>query len=165
ERAIAAALEAGAIIRSIYNTDYTVDYKGADSPVTRADREANHKIHEILQGAFPTDGWLSEETVDSPARLSRQRVWVVDPMDGTKEFIQKIPEFAVSIALVENGAPVLGVTYNPPTEQLYWAVRGHGAWHGAQRLRVSPCARLAEATILSSRSETKRGEWDSFKDA
>ncbi len=165
ERAIAAALEAGAIIRSIYNTTYAVDYKGKDNPVTRADHEANLKIHEILQGAFPEDGWLSEETVDSPARLSRQRVWVVDPMDGTKEFIQKIPEFAVSIALVEDGTPVLGVTYNPPTDQLYWAVRGHGSWRQAQRLHVSPLARLAEATILSSRSETKRGEWDAFKNA
>ena len=82
--ALAAALEAGAIIRSIYNTNYTVDYKGNDSPVTRADREANQKIQEILQGAFPDYGWLSEETVDSPTRLSRRRVWVVDPMDGTR---------------------------------------------------------------------------------
>jgi myo-inositol-1(or 4)-monophosphatase len=165
ECAIAAALEAGAIIRSIYNTDYDVDYKGKDSPVTRADHEANHKIHDIIQGAFPHDGWLSEETVDSPARLSRQRVWVVDPMDGTKEFIRKIPEFAVSIALVDDGEPVLGVTYNPPTDQLYWAVRGQGAWYGAQRLQVTPCARLSDAMILSSRSETKRGEWDAFKNA
>ncbi len=165
ECAIAAALEAGAIIRSIYNTSYAIDYKGKDSPVTRADHEANHKIHEIIQGAFPQDGWLSEETVDSPARLSRRRVWVVDPMDGTKEFIQKIPEFAVSIALVEHGEPVLGVTYNPPTDQLYWAVRGQGAWCGMHRLKVTPCSRLSEATILSSRSETKRGEWDAFRNA
>jgi myo-inositol-1(or 4)-monophosphatase len=162
--AIAAALAAGAIIRSIYDTDYAVDYKGKDSPVTRADREANQKIHELIQGAFPDDGWLSEETADSPTRLSRRRVWVVDPMDGTKEFIQKIPEFAVSIALVEDGAPVVGVAYNP-IGHLYWAVRGQGAWCGDRRLQVSSCDRLTEATILSSRSETKRGEWDSFKNA
>jgi myo-inositol-1(or 4)-monophosphatase len=165
--AITAAREAGAIIRAIYNTNYTVDYKDKrqDSPVTIADRDADQKIHEILQGTFPDYGWLSEETVDSPARLSRRRVWVVDPMDGTKEFIQKIPEFAVSIALVEDGAPILGVAYNPPLDQLYWAVRGQGAWCGEQPLRVSPLAQLAAATILSSRSETKRGEWDAFKDA
>ncbi len=164
DRAIVAALEAGAIIRSIYNTNYTVDYKEKDSPVTRADREANHTIHRIIQDAFPEDGWLSEETVDSPARLSRRRVWVVDPMDGTKEFIQKIPEFAVSIALVEDGVPVVGVAYNP-VGKLYWAVRGQGAWCEEQRLQVSPLARLQDATILSSRSETKRGEWDVFKGA
>jgi myo-inositol-1(or 4)-monophosphatase len=163
DRAITAALAAGAIIRSIYHTDYAVDYKGKDSPVTRADREANQKIHEILQGAFPDYGWLSEETVDSPTRLARRRVWVVDPMDGTKEFIQKIPEFAVSIALVEDGIPVVGVAYNP-IGRLYWAVRGQGAWCEDQRLCVSSLDRLTDATILSSRSETKRGEWDSFKD-
>lgn len=165
--AITAAKQAGALIRAIYNTEYTVNYKdkGKDSPVTIADRDANQKIHEILQGAFPEYGWLSEETVDSPARLSRRHVWVVDPMDGTKEFIQKIPEFAVSIALVEDGAPVLGVAYNPPLDRLYWAVRGQGAWCNEERLQVSPCNRLAEATILSSRSETKRGEWDAFKNA
>lgn len=165
--AITAAREAGAIIRAIYNTNYTIDYKDKrqNSPVTIADRDANQKIHELLQGAFPEYGWLSEETVDSPTRLSRRRVWVVDPMDGTKEFIQKIPEFAVSIALVEDGAPILGVAYNPPLDQLYWAVRGQGAWCGEQLLRVTPQAQLAAATILSSRSETKRGEWDAFKDA
>jgi len=165
--AIMAAREAGAIIRAVYNTNYSIDYKDQrrDSPVTIADRDANQKIHEILQGSFPDYGWLSEETVDSPARLSCRRVWVVDPMDGTKEFIQKIPEFAVSIALVEDGAPVLGVAYNPPLDRLYWAVRGQGAWCEAQPLRVSPLANLKSATILSSRSETKRGEWDAFKHA
>jgi myo-inositol-1(or 4)-monophosphatase len=162
--ALAAALAAGTIIRSIYNTNYTVDYKGNNSPVTRADREANRKIQEILQGTFPDYGWLSEETVDSPTRLSRRRVWVVDPMDGTKEFIRKIPEFAVSIALVEDGVPVVGVTYNP-IGRLYWAVRGEGAWCEGRRLSVSPLAQLKDAAILSSRSETKRGEWDSFKGA
>jgi len=164
---LTAAREAGAIIRAVYDTNYTVDYKDArrDSPVTIADRDANQKIHEILQGGFPDYGWLSEETVDSPTRLSCRRVWVVDPMDGTKEFIQKIPEFAVSIALVEDGEPILGVAYNPPLDQMYWAVRGQGAWCGDHPLRVSALNRLSEATILSSRSETKRGEWGSFKNA
>jgi myo-inositol-1(or 4)-monophosphatase len=161
--AFTAARAAGAIIRTIHATDYTVDYKGKDSPVTIADREANQKIHEILQGEFPEYGWLSEETADSPARLSCQRVWVVDPLDGTKEFIQKIPEFAVSIALIEDGLPVLGVVYNPLLDQLLWAVRGQGAWNKERRLSVSHTPRLAEALILSSRSETKRGEWKEFE--
>lgn len=160
--AIAAAQAAGALIRAIYRTDYTVDYKGQDGPVTVADREANRKIHEILQGTFPEYGWLSEETADSPTRLARRRVWVVDPMDGTKEFIQKIPEFAVSIALIEAGVPVLGVAYNPIQDRLFWAVRGQGAWCGERRLYVSQTERLADATVLCSRSETKRGEWTDF---
>ncbi|HJY81398.1 MAG TPA: 3'(2'),5'-bisphosphate nucleotidase CysQ [Candidatus Binatia bacterium] len=160
--AIAAARTVGDIIRALYTTDPTVAYKGKDNPVTVADREANQKIHAILQSEFPDYGWLSEETADSPTRLSRRRVWVVDPMDGTKEFIQKIPEFAVSIALVEDGVPILGVTYNP-TGRLFCAVRGQGAWCEGQRLHVSPTDRLANATILSSRSETKRGEWETFQ--
>lgn len=161
--AITAAQAAGALIRAIYTTNYTIDYKGKDSPVTVADRDANQKIHELLQGTFPTYGWLSEETADSPARLTCQRVWVVDPMDGTKEFIQKIPEFAVSIALIEEGKPILGVVYNPIEDRLFWAVQGQGAWCGEQRLHVSQTAQLADATILNSRSETKRGEWSAFE--
>ncbi|MGE4089339.1 MAG: 3'(2'),5'-bisphosphate nucleotidase CysQ [Candidatus Binatia bacterium] len=162
--ALDAARAAGDIIRSFYNTRYSIDYKdrGKDSPVTAADREANHKIHETLQTPFPHYGWLSEETGDSPARLSRERVWLVDPLDGTKEFINKIPEFAVSIALIEQGSPILGVVYNPIHDQLFWAVRGQGAWSEQKRLYVTQTTKLSEATILASRSETKRGEWKTF---
>ena len=164
DRAIEAARAAGAIIRSFYSTSYTVDYKDQrkDSPVTIADRDANQKIHDILYAAFPQYGWLSEETVDSPDRLSRQRVWLVDPLDGTKEFIDKVPEFGVSIALTENGQPVVGVVYNPIPDQLFWAVRGQGTWYQEKRLRVTATDRLSTATILASRSETKRGEWKNF---
>ena len=162
--AVAAALAAGAIIRSFYTTQYTVDYKdrSKNNPVTIADRDANQKIHDLLQAAFPQYGWLSEETVDSPDRLSRQRVWLVDPLDGTKEFIDKVPEFGVSIALIEDGQPVVGVVYNPIHDQLFWAVRGQGTWHNQRQLRVTPTPQLATATILASRSETKRGEWKNF---
>jgi myo-inositol-1(or 4)-monophosphatase len=162
ECAVAAAHAAGAIIRSFYHTDYKVDYKGTGSPVTIADRRANQKIQEILQEAFPTYGWLSEETADSAARLSCHRIWVVDPIDGTKEFIEKIPEFAVSIALIEDGTPLLGVAYNPIQDRLFWAVRGQGAWCANRRLHVSRTDRLADAIVLASRSETKRGEWRDF---
>jgi myo-inositol-1(or 4)-monophosphatase len=160
--ALTAARAAGEVIRSHYHTRYDIDYKGKDSPVTIADREANHTIHEIIQDKFPGDGWLSEETVDSPARLSCRRVWVVDPMDGTKEFIQKVPELAVSIALVEDGSPVVGVAYNPIQDQLFSAVRGQGTWANDRRVQVSQAAHLKDATILASRSETQRGEWENF---
>ena len=166
--AVAAAQAAGTVIRAVYATKYRVDYKHNDSPVTLADRQANHRIHQIIHHAFPHDGWLSEETTDSPDRLSKRRVWVVDPLDGTKEFIDKIPEFAVSIGLIEDGRPLLGVIYYPALDELMWAARDQGAWRrtgdtGDTRLRVSPTERLAEATVLSSRSETKRGEWRPFQ--
>jgi len=162
--AIVAAQAAGLIIRAFYSTPYTVDYKGRgqDNPVTIADRDANQKIHGILQGEFPQYGWLSEETVDSPARLSCPRVWLVDPLDGTKEFIDKIPEFGVSIALIEHGQPVVGVVYNPIQDQLFWAIRGQGTWYQERRLHVTQTEELSAATILASRSETKRGEWQKF---
>ncbi len=163
EYAVRAARAAGEIIRSFYEETYTVAEKGHDSPVTPADLQANHKIHEILQGAFPDYGWLSEETVDSPERLSCRRVWVVDPMDGTKEFVQKIPEFSVSIALVEDGSPVIGVAYNPIRNQLFFAGRGQGVWQDDKKVCVSTTSSLAGATVLASRSEHKRGEWERFK--
>lgn len=167
--AVAAAHAAGAIIRDVYRSDFRVKYKRGDrSPVTRADREADREIQRRVRAAFPADGWLSEETVDSAARLGAQRVWVVDPMDGTKEFIDRIPEFCVSIALIEAGRPVVGVVYNPTLDRLFWAVRGAGAWRrdengNDRRLRMRDTPRLADATVLSSRSETKRGEWTEFR--
>ena len=114
EAARAAALAAGEILRRHYrDRGFKVAHKGKDNPVTTADFEADHRLKEILHGGFPEYGWLSEETADDGARLRHERVWIVDPLDGTKEFIKGIPEFVVAIALAERGVPVVGVTYNP----------------------------------------------------
>ncbi len=161
--ATAAARAAGAIIRRHYGTDLQVELKGHDDPLTAADRESNACIHEIIAGAFPDDGWLSEETADSTDRLRRRRVWIVDPLDGTKEFTQHIPEFCVCIALVEDGRPIVAVELNPAADRLYAAVRGQGATVNGRPARVSTQHVVAEAEVLASRSEDKRGEWDAFK--
>ena len=158
-----AARAAGKVILRWYESDYTVRQKGSDSPVTEADTEANRCIHEHVARAFPDDGWLSEETRDSPARLGKTRVWVVDPLDGTKEFIKHIPEFCVCIGLVENGEPILGVTYNPVRDEMFAADRGAGATLNGHRVGVSARAELADATVLASRSEVSRGEWKAFE--
>ena len=165
EREVAerAARDAGAIVRRYYATGVRVDQKGPDNPVTRADLEANAQIRALIAAAFPADGWLSEETADSAERLARRRVWVVDPLDGTKEFIQRIPEFCICIALVEDARPVVGVEYNPAADRLYVAVRGQGTTVNGAPARVSGTATLADAVVLASRSEDKRGEWDAFK--
>jgi myo-inositol-1(or 4)-monophosphatase len=165
EREVAerAAREAGAIVRRYYESGVRVAEKGPDNPVTRADLEGNARIHALVTAAFPDDGWLSEETADSLDRLARSRVWVVDPLDGTKEFIQHIPEFCVCIALVEAGRPIVAVEYNPAADRLYSAVRGEGATVNGAPARVSTTARVADAVVLASRSEDKRGEWDAFK--
>ena len=99
--AMRAAREAGAIVLRYYVPGIASREKGPDNPVTLADLEANGCIHRMVEDAFPDDGWLSEETADSHERLAHRRVWVVDPLDGTKEFIQHIPEFCVCVALVE----------------------------------------------------------------
>ena len=161
--AIAAAIAAGRAAMRVFGGDMEVRHKGPDQPLTPSDLEADHILRERLLAARPDYGWLSEETADSTERLSKRRVWVVDPLDGTKEFIQHIPEFCVCIALVQDGAPVVAVEYNPAAGRLYAAVRGGGTTMNGERVRVSRTASVADAVVMASRSEDKRGEWDPFK--
>ncbi len=161
--AVRAARDAGAIIRRYYEGTVQAYEKRPDNPVTAADLEANACIRALVAANFPDDGWLSEETADSTERLSRRRAWVVDPLDGTKEFIQHIPEFCVCIALVEAGRPVVAVEYNPAADKLYVAVRGQGTTVNGAPGRVTSQCHVADAIVMASRSEDKRGEWDPFK--
>jgi myo-inositol-1(or 4)-monophosphatase len=163
EFAIDAVRRAGALIRSFFGGSYELRAKGENNPVTSADLAADALLRESFGRRFPDDGWLSEETADSSERLARRRVWVVDPLDGTKEFIQHIPEFCVCIALVEAGRPIVGVEYNPAADRLYVAVRGQGTTVNGAPARVSTQAKLADAVVMASRSEDKRKEWDPFK--
>jgi len=147
---------------ALYGKDYRVEEKGKGNPVTTADLEANRKIREVLMDHYPDDGWLSEEDKDNLGRLKLPRVWVVDPMDGTKEFIKGVPQFAVSIGLVVDGEPVLGVVYNPAEEKLFRALKGEGATLDGEPIRVSGRADLAGALLLVSRSEP-RGKFEVFR--
>ena len=159
-----AARAAGEILRGYWRRGgYEIGSKGHDNPVTAADLEADRAIKNLLRDPFPGYGWLSEETADNDDRLKCRRVWIVDPLDGTKEFIKGIPEFAVAIALVEDGVPVLGVTYNPIKREMYWAARGVGCHLNTRRVRVTRTRTLKRATVLASRSETARGEWQVFR--
>ncbi|MEK7229200.1 MAG: inositol monophosphatase family protein, partial [Candidatus Binatota bacterium] len=97
ETAVQAAKEAGTIIMALFGKDYRIEEKSKGNPVTTADIEANRKIQEILLGRYPEDGWLSEEDKDDLRRLGSSRVWVVDPIDGTNEFISGVQQFAVSV--------------------------------------------------------------------
>ena len=159
-----AARAAGEILRGHWRRGgYEIGSKGHDNPVTAADLEADRAIKKMLRDPFPGYGWLSEETADNAERLKCRRVWIVDPLDGTKEFIKGIPEFAVAIALIEDGVPVLGVTYNPVKRETYWAMRGAGCYLNKRRVRVTRTRTLKRATVLASRSETARGEWQVFR--
>jgi myo-inositol-1(or 4)-monophosphatase len=155
--AIEAAQAAGRAIRGLYGGDITITQKGEAGPVTEADLASNACIQRILQQAFPQDGWLSEETADQPDRLANPRVWIVDPLDGTWEFTTGVPEFVVSIGLVIDGKAVLGVLYNPITEETFSGGRGEGAWLNGAPMSVSPAADLASSTFCVSRTESSRG--------
>jgi myo-inositol-1(or 4)-monophosphatase len=163
EVAIEAAKNGGAIVAKYYKGDYQVHEKAPDNPLTVADTEADAAIKKTCLGAFPDDGWLSEETKDSPERLKKSRVWIVDPLDGTKEFTQHIPEFCVCVALVVDGVVQVGVSYNPATEKLFAARRGAGTTLNGARVRCTPKTDVGCAVVLASRSEDKRGEWDAYR--
>ena len=151
-----AAREAGGIIAGLYQGDYRVEEKSRGNPVTTADLNANRAIREILAGRFPDDAWLSEEDADDPKRLDRSRVWIVDPLDGTREFVRGVPEFCVSIGLAVNGSPVLGVIYHPLRRELFDAVRGGGARLNGEPIQVSRPGDGGRPRLLISRAEPRR---------
>src|SRR5690606_16126076 len=136
--------------------------KSHDNPVTVADLESDRAIAARLRAAFPDDGLLSEETVDDPARLARERGWIGRPMGGTKGFAKKLPEFGVSIALAVSGEPVLGVILTPAADSAVWAARGQGTFRDGRRVTVSKVERLADATVIASRTEISRGQFEPY---
>jgi myo-inositol-1(or 4)-monophosphatase len=135
--------------------------KQGDDPVTAADIAVNDMLLDLLPQ--PGEGWLFEETADSAERLGRDRVWIVDPIDGTREFIQGIPEWSVSIGLVEHGRPVAGGICNPATgERITGSVDTGVQYTGSRPLTTATS--LSDAVVLASRSEVRRGEWERFAD-
>src|SRR5215218_7016746 len=123
------ARRAGEAALAYYGKPMRVEHKGEfDEPVTQADRAVNELIVRALREEFPEDGILAEESVDTDRRIGRERVWMIDPIDGTKGFIAGTGDFAVQIGLAVEGRACLGVLYAPATDVLYWAARGHGSW-------------------------------------
>jgi len=155
-----AVKEAGAAVLALQCENMFVAHKLNRDVLTEADVSANQIIKEHILAAFPEDGWLSEESADDATRLSKSRVWIVDPIDGTREYVKNIPEYAVSVALIENGAPRLAAVFNPATNELFFAEAGKGAWMGQQKLQCR--ADVNHFILLASRSEFERGEWDQF---
>jgi myo-inositol-1(or 4)-monophosphatase len=137
-------------------------HKVGDDPVTEADTTVDTLLRELL----PRDGegWLSEETRDDHSRLACRRVWVVDPLDGTREFVTGIPEWCVSIGLVVDGEPVAGGLCNPATGETVVGARGLGVTLNGRPARVSDRRSLEGAQVVASRSEVKRGEWQGYRE-
>lgn len=135
-----------------------------DDPVTAADEAADRVLRELLQ--LDGEGWLSEESVDDRVRLSCERVWVVDPIDGTREFIQGIPEWCISIGLLDGGVPVAGGILNPATDELVLGSLEGGVTLNGERTTVTEpkLGNGHRVSVLASRSEIRRGEWDRFEE-
>jgi len=151
-----AAQEAGAAVMGLFKGKFDVREKGKNNPVTTADLEANRIIRDKVQKSFRDDGWLSEEDQDNSCRLACPRVWVVDPIDGTKEFIEGVPQFAISIAFVVEGRPKIAIVYNPAKDRFYKAAAGQGAYLNDKAIHVSPREDINGASLLVSRSEPQK---------
>ena len=137
EIALKASKKAGDIIMKYYKTDYEINEKGYQNPVTTADKKADSFLKKTLLDARPDYGWLSEETIDSTSRLSKERVWIVDPLDGTKEFIEGVSQFVVSVGLVQNGKPIVGVLHNPVTNETFYGGSGYGTFLNDEKFAVT----------------------------
>ena len=148
ETAITAAKVAGEVALRYFRTALEVEYKGDASPVTVADRECEKSIVETLRAAFPDYGVLGEEFGEREGTGAR---WIVDPIDGTKNFIRGIPYFATLIALEEEGEVTTGVIYAPAVDDLLYAQRGSGAFDKNGRLRVSDVRNLNDGTVEGMR--------------
>ena len=138
---------AGTIAASRFGTDFRRWEKVPGQPVCDVDLEVDAYLRDQLAVLDPEAGWLSEETVDLSDRIERRRLWVVDPIDGTRDYVRDRPGWCVSVALVEDRVPVLGALAAPLRKELWTASRGQGSWRNGQRLKVSPRFELAGARV------------------
>jgi myo-inositol-1(or 4)-monophosphatase len=150
--------QAGARACELATRGFEVHTKHDRSPVTTADLEVNRMLHEMQRAHFPEDGWLSEESADDPARLARRRVWIVDPIDGTKAYVNRLPEFCISVALVEQGKPVLAAIFNPSTDELFTAIRNQGLLLNGRPIPRTSSHDTPALVMVSSR-EFRNGRW------
>ncbi|HMM13306.1 MAG TPA: 3'(2'),5'-bisphosphate nucleotidase CysQ [Parvibaculum sp.] len=156
---LAAVREAGILALGFYRTDLKKWIKGGDSIVTEADIAVNELLQKKLAVERPDYGWLSEETEDDHLRLTRSRVWVVDPIDGTRAFAKGKPHFVISVALVENGAPVLGALFNPATDEFFEASAGGGARLNGASIHVTDRASIAGCRMASHLTLFRHPAW------
>ncbi|MFG1298514.1 3'(2'),5'-bisphosphate nucleotidase CysQ [Xanthobacter sp. V3C-3] len=152
-RLVDVVAEAGEMALSMSRAGVRSWTKGNDSPVTEADMAVDAFLRRSLEALDPAIGWLSEESADTPARLAVRRVWVVDPIDGTRAFMAGGPDWAVSAALVEDGRPVAAALFAPVTQEMFTALAGHGAQRNGTRLAAPPRGGLAGARVAGPPSD------------
>ena len=166
--ALKAIKEASKAIMTIYNSsDIGLEIKSDNSPVTKADKLADKIIKDILSSSFPNDGFLTEESVDDFSRLEKERVWIIDPVDGTKEFVAHTGDFTVNIALSINHKAVLGVILVPLTSEIYYAVEGLGSFYledeHAKPIAIHTNEKEDNLTVLLSRFHVNDDERNMIK--
>jgi len=163
ERIAAALAEACRVLRGFESGRVEAREKDEGGPVTAADLAVDAALARMLPRAG--EGWLSEETADDRERVGHRRVWVVDPIDGTREFVEGTPEWSVSVALVEDGQAVAGGVALPARALTIIGAAGLGLRANGEPVATRRGVRLAEAEILASRSELRRGAWQRYRDA
>jgi myo-inositol-1(or 4)-monophosphatase len=153
------AQEAGKLAQDYRTRGLDIKRKADGTLITNADLAVNNFLHEKLLSARPEYGWQSEESPDDPARLSMSRLFVLDPIDGTRGFSAGSPFWSLSIAVVENGVPVAGIVHCPDTEETFAAVKLAGATRNNRPIRVSERAALGGASALGDHHQFKRPHW------
>ncbi len=150
---------AGAVATHYFGGPLDVREKAPGDPVSNADLAVNDSLQTALMAARPDYGWLSEESPDSPERLERDRVWMVDPIDGTKAFVRGDPGYSISVALVANGRPIAAAVYMPVDDVMVDATAGGGARRNGTVIAVTGASTLKDGTLGTGRSETGRSAW------
>jgi len=165
KEAIFAAKEARKIILEVYKTKFDVEIKSDDSPVTQADKRADEAIKAHLHKMFPTHAFLTEESEDNKDRLNNDFVWIVDPLDGTKDFVARDDEFTTNIALSYKHEVVVGVVMIPAKNEIYFATKGGGAFHkkGCFTKRIHVNDKTEGLTFLTSVFHTSAAEEEVMK--
>jgi myo-inositol-1(or 4)-monophosphatase len=154
-----AAQEAGAVAMRYFGAPMDVRDKSPNNPVSEADLAIDTLLKERLLAARPDYGWLSEETVDDQSRLSAKRVWVVDPIDGTRAFIKAKPHFTICIGLLENAIPIVGVVFNPATGEMFEAYLGGGARLNGVEIMPSLTSTIENCAMLGDQSMFDHPAW------
>ncbi|WP_027534176.1 3'(2'),5'-bisphosphate nucleotidase CysQ [Bradyrhizobium sp. WSM3983] len=148
--------EAGSLAQSMFRTELKKWIKGASSPVSEADIAVNDLLEARLRGATPDYGWLSEESVDDATRLSRRLTWVVDPIDGTRNYLNGHDEWCVSVALVEDASPVLAAVFAPTCGEFFFAARGQGTTLNGKPVRATGGIALDFARVAGPKPMVER---------
>ncbi len=168
EISLIAIKEAMKVVLDIYHSNnLEVEIKEDNSPVTKADKEADKLITSLLKKYFPDDGYLTEESVDDKSRLSKSRVWIIDPIDGTKEYVAHTGDFTINIGLAIDHQVYLGVIAIPVTGEIYYAVKGDGSYYLKNELaipeRIHCSGKLDDLTTLVSRFHSNEMEQMAIK--